>query len=73
MITFRIVTVTNNLESYPQHWEDTREFPDLVEELDNDIETFVIDPRDGGWWVASEFFGCTNISHFVVDSGEAPV
>ena len=72
MIQFRVVTVTNNLEAHPQYREDTREFPRLVQHIEDAVEVFVVDMRDGGFWVASDFFYGTNITHFVVDSLEAP-
>ena len=45
MIKFRVVTVTSNLEEYPQHREDTKEFPYLVDSREA-TETFVVD-EDG--------------------------
>ena len=72
MIKFRIVTVTNDLEQYPQHREDSEEFPHLVDRLvEDEIEHFVVD-EDGDYWVMGEFFHCVNITHFIVDSSEKP-
>jgi len=72
MITFRVVTVTNNLEQYPQHVYDNDEFPHLIDYVEDEVETFVVDENDGGFWKSSEFFQCTNVTHFLIDSSEAP-
>jgi len=72
MRKLRVVTVTNNVEAYPQHCEDSEEFPYLVDDLVEDqVEHFIVD-EDGGFWNARDFFYCTNITHFIVDSSEAP-
>ena len=72
MIKFRVVTVTNDLEAYPQYREDTDEFPYLADRLvEDEIETFVVD-EDGGYWEAKDFFSGTNITYFIVDSSERP-
>ncbi len=72
MIQFRVVTITDDLAKYPQYHEDTEEFSDLVVFLTDPIESFVVDPRDGNFWPIEEFFNDTDISHFVIDSSEAP-
>jgi len=71
MRKLRVVTVTNNLDRNPHHWDDTEEFMYLIDEVEDEVETFVVD-EDGGFWKASEFFHCTNITNFIVDSSEAP-
>ena len=72
MIKFRVVHVTTNLKVYPGCREDNEEFPHLVKRLIvDDFESFVID-EDGGYWKAKDFLGCTNITHFIVDSSERP-
>jgi hypothetical protein len=71
MRKLRVVTVTNNLEEYPWNREDTEEFPYLVDYVEDEIGLFVVD-EDGGFWEASEFFHCTNITHFIIDSSESP-
>ncbi len=72
MIKFRVVTVTTNLEDFPQHREDSEEFPYLVGCLvEDEVGHFVVD-EDGGFWEVRDFFHCTSITHFVVDSSERP-
>ncbi len=72
MIQFRVVTITNNVDRYPQYREDTEEFPDLVVFVEDEFESLVVDPRDGNFWKVNEFFDCVDIRHFIVDSSEAP-
>lgn len=72
MIKFRIVNVTTDLDEYPQYREDTEEFAHLIVYVEDDFETFIVD-EDGGFWEAKDFFYCTNITHFIVDSTERPV
>lgn len=72
MIQFRVVTITNDLEEYPQYRADTEEFLELVQWIEDEIEVLVIDPRDGGFWPAREFFEMVRVKHFIVDSSEAP-
>lgn len=52
---YRVVTVTNNLADYPQDEADTKEFPKLVEQVEDEEETFIVD-EEGNFWLASEFF-----------------
>jgi hypothetical protein len=70
MRLLRLVTVTNNLDRYPQHHEDSEDYPWLVNQIEGEVETFVFDEEDGGYWTLREFFDCTNVTHFIVDSTE---
>ena len=72
MIEFRVVTITNDLDKFPQYQEDTEEFPEFVEILKHHVETYVVDPRDGCGWEASEFFDRTGVTRVVVDAEEVP-
>ena len=72
MIQFQVITITNDIERYPQFREDSEEFCHLIEFIDDEVETFIVDERDDGFWTADEFFDCTRITTFVVDSMEAP-
>ncbi len=72
MIKFRVVTVTNNLEEYPQYRDDTEEFPEIVSYVEDEANTFIVDTRDGDFWPAREFFDMVTISHFFIDSAEGP-
>ncbi len=72
MRKLRVIHVTTDLNTYPGCRENNEEFPHLVERLvEDDFESFVVD-EDGGYWTTREFFDCTSITHFIVDSSEAP-
>lgn len=73
MIKFRVVTITNNLEEYPQYRDDTEEFPEMVfYVVEDEVDTFVVDTRNGDFWPAREFFNMVTISYFIIDSAEEP-
>lgn len=72
MRKLRVVTVTTDVDQYPQYREDTEEFPNLVVFVEDDFETFIVD-EDGGYWEAKDFFDCVNITHFIVESSELPL
>ena len=72
MIEFRVITITSDLDNFPQYQEDTEEFPELIETMTHYVETLVVDPRDCGCWKASEFFDATDITRVVVDVAEVP-
>jgi hypothetical protein len=63
-----VVTVTNNPEEYPEHAEASKKYPDLVEYVEDEIETFIYDPEDDGFW-KSNFFMCVDLDCFYVDEG----
>jgi hypothetical protein len=73
MVDLRVVTVTSNLEEYPHLRRDTEEFPYLVSEcVEDEVEDFIVDVRDGGYWTCREFFECSSVTHFLVEDSEAP-
>lgn len=72
MIEFRVITITNDLDKFPQFQDDTDEFPELVETMEHYVETLVVDPRDGCHWRASEFFNNTDVTRIIVDTAEVP-
>lgn len=72
MIEFRVVKITNNLDKYPQCCEDNEEFPNLVPRVEDEFKMFIVDPRDGCFWEADEFFECTSVTRFIIDSSEDP-
>lgn len=61
-----VVTVTKDVEKYPEFAEDTLKNPSLVGYIEDEVESFVVDP-EGGFWTAAEFFDCTNVSSFYVE------
>ena len=72
MRKLQLVTVTNNLDKHPQYHEESEDFPWLVKQVEDEVETFVFDEEYGGYWKSREFFDRTNVTHFIVDSNEVP-
>lgn len=65
----RVVIITNNLAEYPQHKDDTNEFPHLVEYVEDEEEIFIADPLNPDeFWTARDFFYCVNVREFLVDA-----
>lgn len=65
--------MTNNLKDNPQHRKDTEEFPYLVSEcVEDEVEDFIVDVRDGSYWTRREFFDCIPVTHFLIEDSEAP-
>ena len=68
---FRVIVVTNNPEEYPQYAEASKEFPDLVEEIEDECETFVVliesSRFERGHWPARDFFMMVHIGSFESD------
>ena len=63
---FAVVWVTNNLEENPEYREDTEMYPHLVDEVEDEIQGFVVDLETGDYWVAEEFFDMESVKNFVV-------
>lgn len=77
MIELKVVTLTNNPAKYPEHAAASQEHANLVDYVGvggptpgGEVETFVIDPRDGSFWGADEFFACVRVTRFLVDPAE---
>jgi hypothetical protein len=70
MIELQIVTITTDPAKYPEYADDTVKHPDLVSYVEDEVETFVVDPRDGGFWGANEFFDCNPVTRILVDPAE---
>jgi len=62
---YRVVTVTNDVSEYPQYTDDSLEFPDLVDHIEDELETFVIS-SDGDYCNARDFFNMTDVKKFTV-------
>lgn len=68
-----IVSITNDVEAYPDDTEDNARFPHLVSYVEEgDGAQFVVDPDDplNVFWPASEFFAMVPVTKFLVDSEE---
>ncbi len=68
-IPLRVVTITNNLEAYPEFTKDTLEFTFLVGHIEDEVETFIVGEDD--YWRQQDFFPANGgIKHLVVTVGE---
>lgn len=68
-LIFQVVTITNNLEEYPESREDTEMFSHLVPHVKDEQELFVVDLNTGDWWPAEQFFLMNEVRQFVVVDG----
>ncbi len=71
MNDYKVVSITNNLERYPDCKDDTEEYPHLIDfiQLDdithNEWEVFIVENGDINiWWRASEFFYMVDMKEF---------
>jgi hypothetical protein len=67
MKRFRVVSITNNTEDYPESKDDTLEFPGLIEDVEDEQELFVIDLEADEIYKASDFFYSFNVRFFTVE------
>ena len=70
MNTFRVLRISNNLEEYPDCTEDTLEFPDMVEYLDDEMDIFVYCNETGEFWHSDEFFSMVGMTTFSSENAE---
>lgn len=63
---FRVVTVTNDLESNSQYAEDTIAYPDLIPYIEDELATFIIDLTNNEVYAHDEFFMMVAVKEFEV-------
>lgn len=68
-IPLRIVTVTNDIETYPEFAKETLEFPNLVDYVEDDIEIFIVGEDENDFWCHHDFFLLGDIKRFVITEG----
>jgi len=61
---FRVLSITNNPENYPESISDSVEFPDLVEEVEDEQELFIYHQESGQFYPAGDFFRMVNVIDF---------
>ena len=68
---YRVVAITNNLNACadnangPWDWEgDTKEFPELIDYVEDEAVLLVIGPEKGQVWTVEDFFNCIPIKEF---------
>jgi len=69
----RVVTVTNKPDEYPESAEASVEFPELVGYIDDEAETFIVDPETDDFWPAAEFFHMVAVTAFLANPAELPL
>ena len=67
MKRYRVLSITNNIEEYPEAKEDTLEFPDLVADVEDEMDMFVLDLENDEIFKADEFFYQVDVKSFTVD------
>ena len=66
-IPLRVVTVTDDIEANPEFAADTKEFPYLVDYIEDEIETFIVGEDD--FWRHQDFFLLGDIKRFTITEG----
>jgi glycine cleavage system protein P-like pyridoxal-binding family len=61
---FRVLDIAKNLEDFPQYAKDTLEFPELVEEVEDETEIFIYCENNESFYRASEFFLAIDMKTF---------
>jgi len=67
-MNFRVLKISTNVDEYPYCKEDSEEFPDLMEYVEDEMETFIYCLEDDCWWIAHEFFSMVRIKSFSSDN-----
>lgn len=65
-MNFRVVRITNNIEDYQDCEEDTKEFPELVKYVEDEMNTFIIEEDTEEFYKAEEFFFMTSFKRFKI-------
>lgn len=66
MKNFKVISITSDLEAYPEYTANTLEHPDLVPYVEDDYEVFIVNvDKPTNWYRASEFFQCVT-GHYTV-------
>ena len=60
---YRVVSITKDVSRYPESAKDTEEFPELVEEVEDEQALFVIG-ENGKIYKADEFFYSVEVKRF---------
>ena len=60
---FRVICITTDVEEYPEYAADTEEFPHLLDRVEDDFVTLVLD-SEGNDCPASEFFNMVDVKKF---------
>jgi len=64
---YRVLRISNNLKDYPKCESDTKEFPQLVEYVEDEQETFIID-ENNTFWKSDDFFHMIDLKEFIAEN-----
>jgi hypothetical protein len=62
---YRVLSITNNPPKYPEIAMDSAEFPELVEDVEDEQELFIMD-ETGTFYKANWFFYTLEVKEFSV-------
>lgn len=60
---YKVLKITNNLKEYPECKDDTEMYPELVSDVSDEMDNFIID-ESGRVYPAEEFFDMVGIKKF---------
>jgi len=67
MKRYKLIHITNNIEEYPEDENDTLEYPNLIDEVEDEEEHFIIDLETGEYFPARDFFLMVDLEYFYVE------
>lgn len=65
-----VARITNNPKEYPDCVEDSEEYPEIIEYVEDEMDLFIVDPETRNFWPAKEFFLMVGIRDFLVSVDE---
>lgn len=66
MKEFKIVKISNNLPDYPECTRDTMENPHLIEEVDDEMDMFIINKNNKNEHYPADEFFCMIEGNFII-------
>lgn len=64
LMKFRILSISTNLEDYPESADDTNEFPHLRKYVEDEQAILIIDEETNEVWPGDEFFMMVGLKRF---------
>jgi len=64
---YRVVSITTEIEHYPESVKDTMDFPHLVKHVFDEQTLFVVRLGTDDFWHADEFFAIEDLKEFSTD------
>lgn len=60
---YKVLKITNNIEAYPEAKEDTLQYPNLINKVEDEFDLFIMN-ENGECYQADEFFNMIPIKEF---------